>query len=257
MKKTIGNKTIIAGAKVTASRAVSSYEHCLDLSYLEYDKNAKKEVKRSISVTFADDKYNEWTARFKKLDEKGFVGSYVMVKFVLTEDGKANGIDFFLPGRKSGLKYEKDGEEKYVVVLFGRAKVRDDAKFATVNGNTGFSVTVPIDIFKNGKENTEWIKVTFWNGVDSNGKENALADRAEKAIKDGDLIAINTGSIKSVTDKEKDRVYFNATGFGFDIISRKKKDEASDSETAEEETSLATTYDENIDDDDDDEEPIF
>jgi len=256
MKQTIGNKTIIAGAKVTASRAVSTYEHCLDLSYLEYDKNAKKEVKRSVSVTFADDKYNEWTARFKKLDEKGLVGSYIMVKFNLTEDGKAIGTDFFLPGRKSGLKYEKNGEEKFIVILFGRAKVREDAKFTTANGNTGFSVTVPIDTFKDGKENTEWIKVTFWNGTDNNGNENALADRAEKAIKDGDLIAINAGSVKTVTNDEG-KTYFNATGFNFDIVSRKKKDETSDSEETEEETTLASTYDENFDDDDDDEEPIF
>lgn len=203
MKITRENKTVVTNAEVTAVEFGENVS-TLTVSYKVYDKNLEIEVEETESIPFYNSKDKEYPQLADRIVKAGIeAGTRISVLFVKKDD-KIFGQNFCFGKGRFTLPSEN---MTYNIIQGYVTRIS--------SGEGRFSVTIPVET---GKDQTDWLSITFWNNETAK-----MADRASKVIREGDLVAVLCGAVKEKTVGEK--VYKNLSGYRFEIIRKKEQEE--------------------------------
>lgn len=197
----------------------------------EWNKDTKKEEEKTMSVMFFNNESTNHVARFKKL---ALTGKKVAIKYAEI-DGRIYGRNIFLPNSAISAQYiDKNGEVKKVRVFFGYIRVGDNAMRTTRTGKKVFSFSMRSSVKPAGSSEyvTEWVNMSCWNEDGS-----PLADRAEKVLRNGDLVAVSFGPVKENVINEK--TYKAASAYRFELVERAQVESNSESDATEAEPSAS------------------
>lgn len=202
------------------------------VKFNEWNKEAKKEEEKTMSVMFFNNDSTNHVARFKKL---ALIGKKVAIKYAEI-DGRIYGRNIFLPNSAISAQYlDKNGEVKKARVFFGYIRVGDNAMRTTTTGKKVFSFSMHSSVKPAGSTEyvTEWVNMSCWN---EDGSQ--LADRAEKVLRNGDLVVVSFGTVKENVGNNG-KTYKSASAYRFELVERAQVESNSESEATEAEPSAS------------------
>ena len=204
----IGEMTLVAGIVVgcregsgaSAGRVVN-----VKIRGSVYNPDKKVEEEKTIDVAFWNSEENNRMLADRVIKAGVGVGAFITALVIMKEDNKASGINF----KYNGVwNFAASGNQKEINVIVGTvASLDEDPEGRFVK------VSVPISLGKD--KETEWHRITFWNG-----EKAAMADRAKICLKprtDGRKVR----AVIVCGEKEIYNGKPNYNGFRFEIVPEK------------------------------------